>query len=271
MALKTIIKNLTDVAEPLRDLYTKQGDSYVLDIDDKDYKAKLDEFRNNNIDLRKKVESLTEAEKEAAALKEQMGQYKDIDPERAREAIEKMSAIEEQKLIEAGRIDEVVEERIGRRLERLKSDYDGRIHKLESELENSQGSAGKYRERLEDVLINSSLQNAVMEVGTPKKGALVDIINRGKSVWTLDDDSNPLPKADGEVIYGKDGKQPITMEEWARSLLMDSPFLFEGSAGGGANGNLGVDSERGVISRSNQDALNDNIEAIAKGDYTIGE
>lgn len=269
MALKAIIKSLEEVSEHLRGEYEKDGDVYVLQTDDKDYKQKIAEFRNNNIDLVKKVETLTEAEKELADLREKMEAFKDIDPEAAKEAMEKMNAIKEKQLIDAGKLDEVVEQRIDRRVERMRADAEGKIAALQKALDAATTNETSYRSKLEELVIDSSLQNAVMSVGTPRKGAIQDIISRGKQIWKLDDDGNPIPMSGKEVMYGKDGKQPISAEEWAQSLLLDAPYLFEGNAGGGASGNLNGSVEHGKISASDQDAINSNIEAIAKGDVSV--
>lgn len=269
MALKVVVNSLEEVPENLRGEYAKDGDVYVLQTDDKDYKNKISEFRNNNIDLVRKVETLAESDKELQELRKKMELYKDIDPEAAKAAMEKMSAIEEKKLIDAGQIDEVVEQRIERRVERMRADAEGQIVALQKALDQSSGNESTLRNKLEEVVIDSSLQSAVMNVGTPRKGAIQDIISRGKQIWKLDDNGNPVPMNGKDVMYGKDGKQPISPEEWAQSLLLDAPYLFEGSAGGGAGGNLNGGLEQGRISVDNTDTINNNLEAIAKGEVLV--
>lgn len=270
MALKLIINSLDDVAENLRGLYEKEGDNFVLQTDDDGFKRKISEFRNSNIDLVRQVESLTEAEKELKDLQEKMSIYKDIDPEAARDAMQKMEAIEEKNLIDKGQIDSVVEQRVERRIERMKADWEGKNAALQKALDQAQGNENSYRSKLEEVVIDSSLQNAIMSVGSPRKGAIQDLIARGKGIWKLDDSGNPIPMNGDEVLYGKDGKQPISPEEWAQSQLLEAPYLFEGNAGGGAGGNLNGSLEHGQVSLGDQDALNNNIEAIAKGEVVVG-
>jgi len=270
MALKLIIKSLEEVSEALRSEYIKDGDSYVLDTDDTELKAKIAEFRNENITLRQKNELLGESEKELTELREKYEQYKDLDPVKAREAVEKMNAIEENQLIDAGKLDEVVEQRISRRVERMQSDYDGKITALQSALDKAQGNEKTYRGKLEEVVIDNALQTALTNAGAIRQGAMTDALSRGRNTWKLDTDGNPIPMNGSEVIYGKDGKQPISTEEWAQSLVVDAPWLFEGSTGGGAGGNTNSNLESGKISLTDQDSLNANIEAIAKGEVTVG-
>lgn len=270
MALKAVIASLEDVAEGYRGLYTQVGDQYVLDLDDKDYKNRLSEFRDNNIELTKQAQAAKALEEQLEALRTQAAQYEGIDPEAAREAMEKMSAIEEKRLIDAGKLDEVVEQRVGARVERMQADYSGKIKALEEALDKTQTNEGTLRGRLTNVVIDNALQNAVTGVASVRKGAMMDILSRGKQVWSLDDSGNPVPMRDGEVIYGKDGKQPITMEEWGQSLLLEAPYLFEGNAGGGAGGNLNGEAA-GVVKFNDTDGLSANLEDIASGKVRVVE
>lgn len=269
MALKAFINSLEEVADSLRSLYKPEGNGFVLELDDKDFKSKLSEFRNSNIDLKKKLEGYEGTQEEIDRLKQQVEKYGDLDPDKAKEAFETMQALEEKKLIDAGQIDEVVEQRIGRRIERMQSDYDGKISALQKALDSSTEQATGYRSKLESVVIDSSLQSAIAQVGPVRKGAMQDVLSRGRSVWKLDDDGNPIPMRDGEVMYGKDGKQPISMEEWGQSLLAEAAYLFEANAGGGAGGNIDTSVVNGVVNAGDQDSINGNIEAIAKGEVVV--
>jgi hypothetical protein len=96
-----------------------------------------------------------------------------------------------------------------------------------------------------------------------------DILSRGRGVWSLDDNGTPVPMNGKEVIYSKDGKEQISMTEWAQSLLMDAPYLFEANSGGGANGNKDKGGQNGTVVIGDQNSLNDNLEAIAGGSVTI--
>lgn len=271
MGLKAVINSLEEVPDAVRGFYEKVGDEYVLSLEDRDYKEKLSEFRNRNIDLAKKMESQAEIEKELETLRDRVKKYGDLDPEYAAEAVKKMQALEEKKLIDEGQLDEVVEQRIQRRLERMTSDYDGKIKALQNALEKAQGNENTYRTKLEDVVIDSSIQRAISNVAPVRKGAMEDLLQRAKRTWVLDENGNPIPKSGNEVIYGKDGKQPISMEEWGQSLLLEAPHLFEGNVGGGANGNSDTGGMRhGMIRLGDQEAIDSNIEAIAKGEVLVG-
>lgn len=268
MALKVVVKSLDEVPEALQSFYTQVGEEFVLDADDKDFKDKINEFRNNNIDLKKKLNIAQETENELASLREQMKSFEGVDPEKAKEAMEKMQKIKEKQLIDAGQIEELVHQRT----ERMRSDYDGQVKAIQQSLEEKSTSEVALKGRLTEVVIDNSLQRAVSAVATVRKGAMQDVLARGKSVWALDDDGKPTPYgADGNVMYGKDGKAPISMEEWSQTLAQSAPYLFEGNAGGGADGGGGGGGSDSNVDIRDQDALNSNLEGIAAGTVNVSD
>ena len=267
MALKAVVASLDEVNEQFHNLYVQVGDEYVLDLDDADYKSKLSEFRNNNIDLRKKVEGATKLEAELKAAREQLEKYASIgDPEAAAAAPEKVQNIEDQKLIEAGKLDEL----LAQRTERMRQDLEAQTNAALDAKRKAEEQANVAMNRLSEVVIDSSLQNAVTSVAAVRKGAMRDILSRGKDVWKLDDKGVPVPrKPDGTIMYGKDGEHPVSMEEWAQGLRNEAPYLFEGHTGGGADGNLeGGDGSR-VVLADDQRGISDNIESIAAGETVV--
>jgi len=273
MALKALLKSLDEVDEQFQSLYVKEGDVFVLAVDDTDYKQTLGEFRNNNIELTKKLQQAEGASEELAALKEQVEKFQGIDPEKAKEAMDKIRNIEEKQLIDAGEIDTVIEQRVAQRVERMRADLEGKVNAATKRNEQLEAENGKYKGRLSEVVIDSALQQAVSNVAPIRKGAMRDAIARGREVWTLDENGQPVPMIKGangkEVMYGSDGKTVLSMDEWAQSLAMEAPYLFEGNAGGGANGNLSGSEQKGVVKASDQASLGANLEAIAAGEVVV--
>jgi len=267
MKLKAKITSLSEVPEAYHDLYTQVGDEWVLDLDDTDYKAKLSEFRDNNIDLRKKAERATETETKLAALTTQLKQFEGVDPEKARVALEQLQALEDKKLIDSGKIDEL----LAQRTDRMRQEHDAQLKAALTARDDAAKEAKQFRGKLSEVVIDNSLQQSIGSVATVRKGAMQDVISRGRGVWQLSDEGKPIPKkADGSVMYGKDGEHPISMEEWGQVLLAEAPYLFEGNAGGAAAGNNdGGDSGGGKVLSNDLRAIGDNLEAIADGSVEV--
>jgi multidrug resistance efflux pump len=117
--VKKRVKDINDVPEAFRSLYKKQGEFFVLQVEDDgdgydtdtaaelaEAKAKLKEFRDNNMALNK-------AKQEQDAL---LKQYEGLDPTKVKELKEmsdRMDKDEDAQLIKAGKIDEVIKKRVG--------------------------------------------------------------------------------------------------------------------------------------------------------------
>ena len=95
MGLKVVIKSLNEVPEALQSFYTQVGDEYVLETDDKDYKQRIGEFRQNNIDLSKRLEGFSGTTEELKALQEKLANYGDLDADAAREALKLKQDLED--------------------------------------------------------------------------------------------------------------------------------------------------------------------------------
>jgi hypothetical protein len=225
--LKLVVDKVEDVEEKNRDLYKKGADGkfYLQTEEDTETKKKIDEFRTNNIKLMKEKEDL---EKKMAS----MG-----DPTEIAKMKKKLQEIEDKKMIEAGKLDELVDQKVAR----MKTDFENQIKKMTESLENKDKDLIKINEQLSSVLIDSEITKAVTSVGGVRKDAMQDILSRGRKVWRLED-GKPVPKEGDKLLYGKDGKAAMTFDEWANILADTAPFLFEGSGGSGAGG-----SERKII------------------------
>jgi hypothetical protein len=210
MGLKFKIKALTDVEEAVRGLYRKEGDAYVLDVDGAVDKERLDEFRNNNIELQKQIDKV-----------------KDIDPAKYRELVELQNKLKEKQLIEAGKVDEVVNLRVAQ----MKESLEGQVNELTGKLT----SANKTLEMLllDNVVRQHAAKSGVMAT------AIDDVVLRAKTQFVMED-NRPVPKTpDGKVVYGKDGTTPMAVEDWVVGLKKSAPHLFAGSQGSGAGGGTG--------------------------------
>lgn len=268
MKLKAFVASLDDVPEAFRELYSQSADGFVLDLEDTDFKSKLSEFRDNNIALRRKVDEFGKSEEELSKLRELAKKYDGLDPEKAKAALDQLAELEEKNLLDAGKLDEVV----AQRTERMRQDYEGRMKAMQTQLEKEKGSSGHFRKLYSNTVIDSSLQGAVNEVATVRSGAMQDILARGRGTWTVDEDGNLIPRdAQGNVRYGKDGNSPITTKEWAESLVLDAPYLFEASSGGGSNSNRNTGGTGQRVAYGDQDAINANIEDIASGKVQVVE
>jgi hypothetical protein len=119
--------------------------------------------------------------------------------------------------------------------------------------------------------VQSALAQVVTSVAAPAPGALTDIYSRAAGTFRLSEEGQIIAVGeDGNELMGQDGK-PLTMKEFVTDLTKNAPYLFERSAGGGAQGGGQKKSTPGVrsVPKSDASAVGHNLEAIAKGEVTV--
>lgn len=231
----------TALPEPVQALYT------ALDDGTGTYQIAVEDDLGDTSALKKALERERMArqtkEKELTSLR---SSFRDLDPEKAREALARLQEIEDKQLLDKGQIDEL----LTKRTERMRQDYEARVAAFEQEKKNLAIERDKLNQRLEEVLIDTGLTQAAVKARV-RETAIPDVLGRGRRVWHLRE-GKPLPlRDDGEtVIYGKNPSQPMNMEEWVASLQNDAPHLFEENRGtGAAPGGRSSGNGRIVITR----------------------
>lgn len=257
--LKLFVKSLDEVDEKFHDLYEKSEDGFFLKVDDKGYKSKLDEFRSNNRSLYN----------EKKTLEEQISKYKGIDPETYQELLEikkRLEADEEGKLIKEGKIDEVVK----RRVQAYQANIDNQVKELNKERERLANENAAYKSRLSELVIDTEVQKTISKLGAVRPGAMTDILNRARSIFKIDENGQMVPyDQNGGIRYGKNGSDPLSLDEWAQGLLQEAPYLFEPGSGGGASGGKKDTQKSGSkirVNRRDPMAMGKYAEQIASGE-----
>jgi len=213
MALKFKYGKREEIPAEQAALYVERDGAWTLDVDGAADKAKLDEFRANNIAL-------------SNQLAEQKKRFEGIDPEQVRKLAEEKQRLEEAQQLKTGEVDKVVENR----LKTAKTEWDKQFAAIASE-----------RDSLNARLTGIQIDQGVITVAT-KRGlrptAIPDITARARTVFRLVDGAPRAFEADGQTVrVGKDGITPMTLDEWVEQQVADAPHLFESNAGGGAASN----------------------------------
>jgi hypothetical protein len=203
MALKYKFKDVKEIPAGDERHYVERDGEWVLDAEGDGSKAKLEEFRANNI-----------------ALANQLKRFEGIDPEEVRKLADEKRKLEEAAQIKAGEVDKVLAAR------------------LKAELDKVHAPVVAERDALHGRLTAIQIDQAVVNEAT-KRGlratAIPDVTARARLNFKLVDG---VPQAfDGDKVRpGKDGVAPMTLAEWVDALVSDAPHLFEANAGGGAAG-----------------------------------
>jgi hypothetical protein len=213
MPLKFKVNTKEEVPAEHSSLYTENDGAWVLDVEGAVEKAKLDEFRSNNVALMKERDELKQ-------------RFEGIDPEDVRKLAEEKRRLEEAQQLKAGETEKVVE---------------GRVKAIKADLEKQLSTVTSERDALNARLVAIQIDQGVITAAT-KRGlrptALPDITARARTIFKL---VNGVPtgfEPDGKTVrYGKDGLTPMNLEEWVDVQVSEAPHLFESNAGGGAAGN----------------------------------
>jgi len=172
-------------------------------------KAKLDEFRANNVKLMKDMDALT-------------AKFDGIDLDSYNDMLKQQQAQKDKKLIDAGKIDELLEERTKTMREQHNK-----------ELEKIQGMNKTLNTQLETLVIDNAVRDSASKAGVVDTG-IDDVLLRSQSVFSLKDGKAVPHDKDGNVIYGEGTSEPMSVKEWVKGQMDVAPHLFKASQGGGS-------------------------------------
>ena len=194
-------------------LYVEREGAFYLDVEGVTDKAKADELRTHNIELRKQIE-------------ERDARFNGIDPDQVRQLAAEKERLEEEQRLKDGKFQEVLADKL--KAQKVDSD------KL---LTSVTGERDAYFAQLTAIQIDQGVLTAATKRGL-RPTALPDITARARQTFKLVKGVPQAFEADGKTVrYGKDGITPMTLEEWMDTQVSDAPHLFEANAGGGAASN----------------------------------
>lgn len=205
--LKLIADTVEGLDPVIAGLYEKTEDGkFRLNVEGAVPREKLDEFRNKNIDLMKTVEK-----------------FNGVDVVKYQHLLGIEKKLTDKELVEAGKVDEVVQARI----KTMQTEHSTTVDTLNNQLSVA-------NRQLESLLVDSAVRVKALEFGvTPT--AVDDVMLRAKTVFKIID-GVATPQQDGKTIYGKDGINPMSVDEWISGLAKTAPHLFGTTQGGGAPG-----------------------------------
>jgi hypothetical protein len=180
-------------------------------------KSKLSEFRENNRALAKEREE----------LQSQLLRFKDIDPEKYADSVQKLQELENRRLEEAGEW-----KVLKANLEQQYTDQ------LKSEKERAkQIQEGWNKER-----IANQVAMTVTKFAVPGEGNMKYIQNDIQQVASIDPDTGDIVFLNdkGLKIMNEAGDAPLTMDEYLTKQYIPKSSLFKRSEGSGAPGSYDV-------------------------------
>jgi len=216
MALKFKVKSKDEVPAELSNLYVERDGAWVLDADGAADKAKLDEFRANNLALIKERDELRQ-------------RFDGINPDEVRRLADEKRKLEESAALRAATTAGEVEKVVEARVKAVKADLDKQLAAVTGE-----------RDALNSRLVAIQIDQAVVSEASKRglrSSATPDIMARARNVFRLVNGVPTAFEADGQTArVGKDGVTPLTLAEWIDLQVSEAPHLFESNAGCGGGG-----------------------------------
>lgn len=237
--LKAIVASLDEVPEAQRSLYAKGSDGkFALEVDGMVDRAKLEQFRENNIALTNQVNELT---KKFDALKH-------IDPAKFQEYEEQARQINEKELIKKGDFETLVAQRTAA----MKKDLEDKIAAQAETIKSLEGDKTKAYGERDSYIVESELRKAAEHPDAGYNPGVADILlPHVMKEFTVKDGKVTRVKPDGTVVYGKDSN-PATIHEFLADMSKDRPWMLKPSSGSGAKGNDGKNAGTGKTMRRSE-------------------
>jgi hypothetical protein len=223
MALKATIDKSTfeSLSADLKKEYVENGGKFVLQVEGmkpesewREAREKLAEFRDNNRELFSENATLK------TKVTDYETRYKDLDPDKAREALDEVSKIEKRT---GGKKAEELDAFVKQAIDTALKPVTEKLTAAEKRAEESQREAEQaaFREQI------GSVANA--------KG-----VKSARLRHVLLDAAEPFEYRNGKVVAKAGRRDPsdpgkdLTPEAWFDDLMKNDPDLFERSGGGGA-------------------------------------
>ncbi len=228
-----IVESLDKVPEALRGEYEPRDGKFALKLTGAPAgfveAAKLDEFRSNNRSLFTKNEELAR----------QLEDFKGLDPAKAREALAELQKLGDRKMLDEGKIDELVAQKVGRR----ESEWKTREAELSDAVTQRDKANAELQRELSAVLINGAIDQAALALDVlPASLRMVRLLaEHGDDSgirWQLGANRKPeAVQADGQPAYSKkDPTKRLDEAEWLEGIIAANPQIQRPSTGAGGMG-----------------------------------
>ncbi|MDC5549885.1 hypothetical protein NRA66_10465 [Acinetobacter baumannii] len=197
--------------------------------------------------------------KDKKELKDELGSLKSkvdgLDLDAIKVLLDKSNQDEESKLIAEGKIEEVIQ----KRTEKMREEHEKVLKAEKDRADKAESYANKFRQSV----IQGQIVQAAVEMGALSE-ATADIAFLAQSQFSLDENGKAVAiDANGEVVIGKDGSNPVTSKEWVEGLRENKPYFWPKANGSGSPGSGTsikkwsdyTEAERAALARENPAAF----------------
>ncbi|AVN22640.1 hypothetical protein KWF55_11650 [Acinetobacter pittii] len=241
-------------------------DEIKVDLENPEIKAAIQAAVDEAVKgLKDKNAELIKDKKE---LKDELGSLKSkvdgLDLDAIKVLLDKSNQDEESKLIAEGKIEEVIQ----KRTEKMREEHEKLLKAEKERADKAETYANKFRQSV----IQGQIVQAAVEMGALSE-ATADIAFLAQSQFSLDENGKAVAiDANGEVVIGKDGSNPVTPKEWVEGLRENKPYFWPKANGSGSPGSGTsikkwsdyTEVERAALARENPTAFQQLLQTKGK-------
>lgn len=224
MALPQMYAVQTDIPSGLQEHYVEKDGHWVLETD-----PPMEDVSALKATVQQERTLRRDSDK---ALSELKVRFEGIDPDEHKKLQDRVKGLDDADVYDKQGIEALVT----RRTDAMKAEHERQIASKDREIVQSRNQATEFERRWRQDRIKTTLLDAVTDSGV-FKDAIGDAVQRGLAVFTdLDDNGEVVAKKGEDVLYGKDGINPLQPKEWISSLKASgtASHLWPSSSGGGA-------------------------------------
>ena len=151
--------------------------------------------------------------------------------------IQQARDLKDKKLIDEGKIDELLEERT----KSMREEHN-------NALEGMKGEQSSLTKKLEHLLIDNAVRDSAIKAGVVDT-AIDDVVLRSQSIFSVKEGQAVPHDKDGNIIFGNGNSDPMSVNEWVKGLTESAPHLFNASTGSGSQHGSSFNGTSNTVSR----------------------
>lgn len=216
------------IPEGLQDHANEENGVFLINVVPK---AKLDEFRENNISLAEERDRLKSTVDRFSAIGS-IEQLEELNTE-----LETLRDLDQK--VKDGKLKpgDDFERELENRVRSMRESLEAQLAEAEKRNKEQASQIKAGDERYNSTIIERHVTDAALKEGSGvNTSAIPDILARARSVFKVNENGEVVPMRGDTIIYGEDGATPMTSAEWLGSLKKDAPHFFKDNSGGGAGG-----------------------------------
>jgi len=223
-ALVPVVDRLEDAPEAARTFYVAREGKFHLELNGAPVgfvpaadlavaNGRVVEFRDNNVALTKKV----------ADLEPIVAKFKDIDPEKAREALAAQAALAAKGITKPDDVAAAIKSAVD-------ASMAAHVKPLQDQLTLVTTTAVAERKRADEGTLRSALSDKFNKAGG-KPETFDFVFGKAQSTFGVTDG---VVKAAANQFSADRPSEPLSIDEWMTRQIKETPWAFKESGGGGA-------------------------------------